>query len=354
MHCKTGTACSHWLRPATVGTGTVAWPLMAALLLLPACSGGDGHGGAAQDGFEVRLPGKLPPTGSRTSGSIILDVTPDWSGDDASDDVLVDVTRPFQFDNRLSVVKNRNYLRFVIADDTGRETDLSVPIQSWNPGVQRTVVATWGEGCVHLFVDGELIASGSYPGELLLQPGTPITGDYGTPSGAAAAVTRVTLYGRPLEPEDVHDDFAAHSDAVVLSTSASVSEDGLLSQLCVTLNSNGHQVAGTQNDLIWDGTCARLIEDTCTIDPHTGKTLFTGVRDDSLRTLVLDFDNTAPIDDGPLYCCTFVMQPTDSGQCCSFLIANTGAADPRGNVIPSQATGGRVCTGAAAASSCQP
>lgn len=323
-----------------------AWPVVVALALLPGCGGGGGgggsHGGTADEGIEVTVPGRFPDTGSRSSGSIVFDVTP--SSDDAADDVLIDITRPHQFANRASLLKNGEFLRFVITTDTGRETSISVRIGSWSADMRHTVAATWGDGCARLYLDGERLADSTYTGELLLVRGTPIVGDYGNFPPSATSVERVTVYGRPLAPEDVLDDFATHAGNVVLGTTTNVSGDGKLGQVCITLHGGGHQVVGTQNDLVWDRGCAELLEDTCQIDPLTGKTLFANLFDDAqLRALVLDFFNTAPIDDGPLYCCTFALQSEEPGRCCSFQITNTGASDPLGLELPSQAVGGRLC-----------
>ena len=98
-----------------------------------------------------------------------------------------------------------------------------------------------------------------------------------------------------------------------------------------------------------------MIDDTCQVNPSTGKTLFSNRIDDAaLRTLVLDFDNTDPIDDGPLYCCTFVLQSLDAGRCCSFQINNTGVSDPLGQAVPSQGIGGRLCATDPPAATCHP
>ena len=44
-------------------------------------------------------------------------------------------------------------------------------------------------------------------------------------------------------------------------TSATVQAPGDMGQICVQLETQGQLVAGTQNDLIWDGTCATLAPD---------------------------------------------------------------------------------------------
>jgi MYXO-CTERM domain-containing protein len=139
------------------------------------------------------------------------------------------------------------------------------------------------------------------------------------------------------------------SGAVVLqATTATVAETGDVVDVCVVLDSQGEQVAGTQNDLVWDGSCATLPEPTaCRIAPGTGKELFLSAAAESdftFRALVLSFSNTAPIPDGQLYCCAFQVDAAP-GTCCPIQVVDAAASDPVGDSLRAiGSANGRVCT----------
>lgn len=134
--------------------------------------------------------------------------------------------------------------------------------------------------------------------------------------------------------------------------SATVSTPGDTADLCVALATDGEQVAGIQNDLVWDGSCATLVsESDCRINPATGKTLY-GIfpphLDFAYRAVVLSLTDLDPIADGELYCCAFVVEAAP-GTCCAVGITQAGAADPRGNALSTLTTAGDLCVGFSAA-----
>jgi hypothetical protein len=121
------------------------------------------------------------------------------------------------------------------------------------------------------------------------------------------------------------------------ATSATVSASGDRADLCVVLDSGGAQVAGTQNDLTWDGTCATLATPAdCRVNSATGKTLSGALApmgsDFSYRGLVLSFTDTEPLPDGQLYCCTFTVESAP-GSCCPVAVVNAAASDPSGGAL---------------------
>ena len=74
--------------------------------------------------------------------------------------------------------------------------------------------------------------------------------------------------------------------------------------VCVSLDTGGAAVAGTQNDLNWDGDCASLPgEDSCVVAGMHGKDLSAATRcgDFCLRAIVLSLTDVNPIPDGDLY-----------------------------------------------------
>src|SRR6516165_8852390 len=68
---------------------------------------------------------------------------------------------------------------------------------------------------------------------------------------------------------------SAGATIVIRATSAVVDQPGDDADVCVTLESGGAQIAGTQNDLVWDPSCATLSDPSaCRINPANGKQLF--------------------------------------------------------------------------------
>lgn len=139
---------------------------------------------------------------------------------------------------------------------------------------------------------------------------------------------------------------------VFLSMEATKSEAGPV-KLCVGLDSGGQKVAGTQNDLIWDGGCASLKANSCAAVPDSKKPLHgntPATLQNTYRALVFALDNVDPIRDGQLYCCEFEL----SGQgdaCCPVRFDRLGASDPVGNALATSGNPEKLClvSGAAAA-----
>lgn len=136
-------------------------------------------------------------------------------------------------------------------------------------------------------------------------------------------------------------------------TSAKVSQAGDTARVCVLLKTEGKTVAGTQNDLTWDGTCATLSDkDQCEASPAHGKTLNAAMPPGSpntLRAFVLSLTDVNPIPDSELYCCNFKSNLSTQGSCCDIGISRLGASTPDGVAIETTGTAGRICLGEAAA-----
>lgn len=138
------------------------------------------------------------------------------------------------------------------------------------------------------------------------------------------------------------------AEAVQLSiSSAQVAQPGGSAQLCVSLTTDGQQVAGTQNDLVWDGTCMTLNDGACHPAGSHGKQVNTRIQNSAdfrMRVLVLSLTDVDPIDDGVLYCCN-VQGEAPPGSCCSISVVNTAASDSQGNAVPGVGgNAGRLCT----------
>jgi hypothetical protein len=141
---------------------------------------------------------------SGEAGTISLDIEPDWEGGAQTDNSLVQIRDPNSFGNRLQLVKNGRFLRFILADNSGREADISVDIRDWEPGDPRKITATWGDGRTSLFIDGQLAGSNTYEGSFDISPTTPLHlgsdfdgSDY---SGANGVIRDFTLYTTSRHP----------------------------------------------------------------------------------------------------------------------------------------------------------
>lgn len=129
-------------------------------------------------------------------------------------------------------------------------------------------------------------------------------------------------------------------------------------KLCVGLDSGGQKVAGTQNDLVWDGSCANLKADSCAAVPDAKKPLHGNTPANlqtTYRALLFALDNVDPIRDGKLYCCEFELTGTGDG-CCAVRLDRMGASDPVGGTIATSANPEKLClaTGAAAVGGAPP
>ena len=134
--------------------------------------------------------------------------------------------------------------------------------------------------------------------------------------------------------------------AVQLSiSSANVASPGDMARVCVTLNTGGQLVAGTQNDLVWDGNCMSVNEDSCTEAGGHGKQLSKRIQNSAdfrMRLLVLSLSDVDPIDDGVIYCCN-VQAEASPGSCCNISVVNAGSSDPSGQALGASGNTGRVC-----------
>ena len=144
--------------------------------------------------------------------------------------------------------------------------------------------------------------------------------------------------------------------AVNLTMEATKSEGGAV-RVCVGLDSTGQKIAGTQNDMVWDGSCAALKANSCAAIPDSKKPLHGNTPPNSpntYRALVFALDNVDPIRDGALYCCDFEM--TANPACCSIKFDRLGVSDPVGNALPVTGQPPSLClnTGAAAPAGAAP
>ena len=103
-------------------------------------------------------------------------------------------------------------------------------------------------------------------------------------------------------------------------------------KVCIALDSEGADVAGTQNDILFDEGCASLAQSDCVASKHHGKPLHGSIpanESSTFRSLVFALDNVDPMKDGDIYCCDFTVQGSGDG-CCAVEVVRIGASDPQG------------------------
>jgi len=117
------------------------------------------------------------------------------------------------------------------------------------------------------------------------------------------------------------------------------------------LSTGGAKVAGTENHIIWDGTCATLLDEShCSADASHGKQLSAKIQqtpDFDVKVLILSLNNVDPIPDGPLYCCDFEAE-ADPGSCCTITVTGALASDPGGGSLPVIGSTAKLCTSGSA------
>ena len=118
---------------------------------------------------------EFPNAGNASKeGSISFTIKPDWAGADATDNALVQIRQEHEWNNRLEIVKNGEFLRFILTDNTGKEADISARITDWQPNEEKAIEFSWGNGRTEATVDNQVVGRNEYPGELQFQPNTPM------------------------------------------------------------------------------------------------------------------------------------------------------------------------------------
>ncbi len=149
----------------------------------------------------------IPDAGAmlgQNAGTIAFTIQPDWAGSDPIDASLVQIRDPNQWDNRIQITKNGQYLRFLFTDNTGQESGAGITINNWQPGDIHQVTATWGDSVASLYVDGRLVGQGNFAGQFQPQATTPlhIGSDFpGGQPGAQATISNFQLYNKVEPPQ---------------------------------------------------------------------------------------------------------------------------------------------------------
>lgn len=162
----------------------------------------------SDEGIKITDRGRIefPNAGNASgdAGTISFRIKPEWAGADASDNALVQIREEHQWNNRLELVKNGEFLRFIVTDDTGREADISTRIANWQNLEEHEVTATWGDGRTTLYIDGQVVGQNEYTGQLRFTQSTPmfLGADWrgSAYAGANATLHEFTLSTTPRHP----------------------------------------------------------------------------------------------------------------------------------------------------------
>lgn len=140
---------------------------------------------------------------------------------------------------------------------------------------------------------------------------------------------------------------AGASAATLSIDSVGISDPGQKAVVCLHLDTEGQEIAGVQNEIVWDESCAQMVG-RCRATGSHGKTLnsarppgTTGV----LRAFLLSFSDVDPIPDGELYCCEFSTRLSQPGASCALRLQNVLGSDPSGRPISLAVRHGRICLG---------
>ncbi|MDX2169981.1 MAG: LamG-like jellyroll fold domain-containing protein [Deltaproteobacteria bacterium] len=134
----------------------------------------------SEDGIKVSEQGRIEfPNGGNASGdagSIAFKIKPEWAGADQTDNALVQVRQEHEWNNRLEIVKNGEFLRFILTDDTGKEADISTRITNWQANEEHDVLASWNSETkrTQLYIDNQLVGENEFNGRLVIREHTPM------------------------------------------------------------------------------------------------------------------------------------------------------------------------------------
>jgi len=136
-------------------------------------------------GAKLEIPNAGAAVGEQ--GTLAFWVEPGWDGSEDGDRSFVQLRDPQRWENRIQVFKNGRYLRFLFTDATGGESGVGTDIDDWVAGERHYVTATWADGLTYLYVDGLLVGTNPYEGQLKMPESTPLLIGSDHPGGARGA-----------------------------------------------------------------------------------------------------------------------------------------------------------------------
>ena len=139
------------------------------------------------------------------AGTISMVLEPDWNGSDKTSHTLLTVGEQNQWANRIRVVKNNNYLRFMYFDSEGAERGVAIAIDDWVAGERKEVTAGWDSDQLTLYVNGELVGQRPNEGELVFNNNTKIeVGSYSNKEykGASSRIFDLLTFDKSRAPDE--------------------------------------------------------------------------------------------------------------------------------------------------------
>jgi hypothetical protein len=146
--------------------------------------------------FEVPDGGKVTPA----SGTVSVWLQPGWTDGNQDDASLVELG-----DHGLHIFKNVDFLRFEFTDSDGAAHGTGTNIDAWKGGEWHNVTATWGDGVISFYVDGQVVAE-RVAAQLDLPSGSKLLIGSDYPPGrpvAPGALGNIQVYDRPSTPAEV-------------------------------------------------------------------------------------------------------------------------------------------------------
>ena len=162
--------------------------------------------------FSTNAQYAIPDAGhiSGDAGTISFSIQPQWDGSDGSNASLVQLSTPNVWENRIEIGKSGDILRFMFFPDSGVESGVGAQISNWQAGDWHQVTTTWGPDAngvnmLALYVDGNLIGSQPYDGQLQVPSGQPlyIGSNYTGGTAANGAISNFQVYNRALAPSEI-------------------------------------------------------------------------------------------------------------------------------------------------------
>lgn len=144
---------------------------------------------------------------SGDAGTLSFWIQPQWEGTDETSATLVQLGNAEAKQNALEIFKDGQSLRLSLADNAGAQIETSSAIGGWQPGEQHLVTASWGQGAVAFYVDGQLVGQQPFTGHLDVPPQTPL--DIGSGSsdvgGLPGVISNFRMYKRVLGANEITD-----------------------------------------------------------------------------------------------------------------------------------------------------
>jgi len=130
------------------------------------------------DGLKISEQGRIEfPDGGGVNGEageISFKIKPEWAGSDQTDNALVQLRQEHEWNNRLELVKNGEFLRFILTPSSGQEADISMRISNWQVDEVHDIKARWKDGIIELVVDNQVVGRQPYTGQFQPKTNAPL------------------------------------------------------------------------------------------------------------------------------------------------------------------------------------